>query len=96
MWQSHSMPLMEQFGQLEGLIFSGSSRSNGFGEIGVPQIPKLATGGVAYGPMVAQIGEYAGARNNPEIVTPENLMRQIIREETGSQKRGSNRKSYDH
>lgn len=55
----------------------------GYNPLSVPQIPRLATGGVAYGPMVAQIGEYAGARSNPEIVTPENLMRQIVREEAG-------------
>lgn len=71
---------------VRGIDILGFKPFEWLGEIGVPQIPKLATGGVAYGPMVAQIGEYAGARNNPEIVTPENLMRQIIREETGSQK----------
>lgn len=60
----------------------------GYNPLTVPQIPKLATGGVAYGPMVAQIGEYAGARSNPEIVTPENLMRQIVREETGGNSSG--------
>lgn len=36
--------------------------------------------------MIAQIGEYAGARSNPEIVTPENLMRQIVREESNGSK----------
>lgn len=58
----------------------------GYNPLTVPQIPRLATGGVAYAPMVAQIGEYAGARSNPEIVTPENLMRQIVREETEGSK----------
>lgn len=58
----------------------------GYNPLAVPQIPMLATGGVAYAPMVAQIGEYAGARSNPEIVTPENLMRQIVREESSSDK----------
>lgn len=58
----------------------------GYNPLSVPQIPKLATGGVAYAPMVAQIGEYPGARSNPEIVTPENLMRQIIREESEGSK----------
>lgn len=58
----------------------------GYNPLAVPQIPKLATGGIAYAPMVAQIGEYAGARSNPEIVTPENLMRQIVREESSSDK----------
>lgn len=58
----------------------------GHNPLSVPQIPRLATGGVAYAPMIAQIGEYAGARSNPEIVTPENLMRQIVREESSGSK----------
>lgn len=53
------------------------------GTIAVPQIPKLATGTVAYAPMVAEIGEYAGARTNPEIVAPSDMIRQIVREEAG-------------
>lgn len=46
--------------------------------ITVPQIPQLATGNVAYSPMIAQFGEYAGARNNPEITTPQNIMRETF------------------
>ena len=53
------------------------------GTISVPQIPKLATGAVAYAPMLAEIGEYAGARSNPEIVAPSDMIRQIVREEAG-------------
>lgn len=53
------------------------------GTINVPQIPKLATGAVAYAPMLAEIGEYAGARSNPEIVAPSDMIRQIVREEAG-------------
>lgn len=34
-------------------------------------IPRLASGAVATGPMVAEIGEYSGAKTNPEIVSPE-------------------------
>ena len=37
-------------------------------------IPRLASGTVATGPMVAEIGEYSGAKTNPEIVTPEDRM----------------------
>ena len=31
----------------------------------------MASGTVATGPMVAEIGEYSGAKTNPEIVSPE-------------------------
>ena len=43
-----------------------------------PRIPYLADGGVAYNPTLAMIGEYSGASNNPEIVTPQSLLQQII------------------
>jgi hypothetical protein len=33
-------------------------------------IAQLATGGIAYGPAAALIGEYAGAAHNPEVVAP--------------------------
>jgi hypothetical protein len=46
-------------------------------------VPKLASGGVLTGETLFIGGEYPGASTNPEIVTPENLMRKIFREEGG-------------
>jgi len=46
----------------------------------IPQIPRLADGGIIDSPTLAMIGE--DARTRPEIVTPEKLLRQIMREET--------------
>lgn len=34
------------------------------------QIPKLASGGIAYGNTIANVGEYANARSNPEVIAP--------------------------
>lgn len=57
------------------------------GAPGIPEIPKvdfanyipaLASGGVITQPTTALVGEYAGASSNPEIVTPENLMREVF------------------
>lgn len=45
------------------------------------RLARLASGAVLYDPTLALVGEYAGARMNPEIVTPERLMRQIVRQE---------------
>ena len=42
--------------------------------IGVPQIPKLAKGGVLTEATALIAGEYSGAKSNPEIVTPQNIM----------------------
>lgn len=44
-------------------------------------IPALAEGGVATGPTLAMVGEYAGARSNPEIIAPENKIRNLFRSE---------------
>lgn len=49
-------------------------------KISAPQIPLLANGGVITSPTVAMMGEYPGAKNNPEIVTPQNILRETIAE----------------
>ena len=45
------------------------------GTISVPQIPRLAKGGVLTEATAVVAGEYSGAKSNPEIVTPQNIMR---------------------
>lgn len=44
------------------------------------KIPAMASGGVITKPTVGLIGEYSGAKTNPEIVTPEKLLRNIVGE----------------
>lgn len=46
-------------------------------------IPALADGGVVRKPTMALIGEYSGAATNPEIIAPENKLRQIFNESNG-------------
>ena len=41
-------------------------------------LPKFATGAIAYGPTMGLFGEYSGAQNNPEVVAPLNKLRQLI------------------
>ena len=43
-----------------------------------PQIHYFAKGGIITEPTVAMMGEYAGAYNNPEIVSPQSLLQQTI------------------
>lgn len=38
----------------------------------------FASGGIVYGPTRALVGEYAGARNNPEVIAPLNKLRDMI------------------
>lgn len=41
-------------------------------------IPALASGGVATGPTLALVGEYAGASSNPEVIAPLDKLRSMI------------------
>lgn len=43
-------------------------------------LPRLAKGNVAYSPLVAQFGEYAGASHNPEITSPKSIMYETMLE----------------
>lgn len=45
------------------------------GTINILNLPRLAKGNVAYDETLAIFGEYSGASNNPEITTPQNIMR---------------------
>ena len=45
----------------------------------VPQIPQLATGNVATEPLIAQFGEYPGAKSNPEVTSPVSIMKDSFR-----------------
>lgn len=38
----------------------------------------MASGGIVYGPTHALVGEYAGARNNPEVVAPLNKLQSML------------------
>jgi hypothetical protein len=44
----------------------------------IMSMPKLAAGGMAYGPTTAMVGEYAGASNNPEVIAPLNKLKGIM------------------
>lgn len=50
------------------------------GLFGGSSIPGYASGGVVTKPTYAMVGEYAGAKSNPEIITPEDKMRQVFNE----------------
>lgn len=52
----------------------------GGGHIGLPHLPRLAQGGLVDIPTLAVVGD--SGPGNPEIVSPESLMRKVIREES--------------
>lgn len=43
--------------------------------------PKFAEGGLVYGNTIAQVGEYPGASNNPEVIAPLSKLRKILAED---------------
>ena len=45
---------------------------------GFSQVPALANGGIASGPTMALVGEYSGARSNPEVIAPLNKLQNMI------------------
>lgn len=49
----------------------------------LPDMPLLARGGILTSPTTALLGEYAGARQNPEIATPQSLMYETIQRANG-------------
>ena len=46
----------------------------------IKQVTAFADGGVVSGPTMALVGEYAGARNNPEVIAPLNKLRDLLPE----------------
>lgn len=46
-------------------------------------LPKFADGGLVYGPTLGLMGEYSGAKSNPEVIAPLNKLRAIIGEGGG-------------
>ena len=61
--------------KLKDINIMGLTPFNWVGTINVPQIPQLAKGGVLTEATTVLAGEYSGARTNPEIITPQNIMR---------------------
>lgn len=58
-------------------------------ELGEVKLPRLASGGLAYGDTAVEVGEYMNAKNNPEVIAPlsdlngimENAITKIIQEQ---------------
>jgi hypothetical protein len=48
-----------------------------------PEFEKFADGGIVYGPTLGLMGEYPGARSNPEVIAPLDKLRDLIRPSGG-------------
>ena len=49
----------------------------------IPKPKAFANGGIVYGNTFAQVGEYAGAANNPEVIAPLNKLKTLIQPAAG-------------
>jgi TP901 family phage tail tape measure protein len=49
--------------------------------VGTPTIPRLASGGLAFEPMLAIVGDNRNARQDPEVVAPSSMIASIVRDE---------------
>ena len=63
--------------------FAGAGIAAGFigmmqGLVGSVAVTPFANGGIVYGPTLALMGEYAGAKNNPEVIAPLNKLKSLI------------------
>ena len=50
---------------------------------GLASIPKFAEGGLVYGPTVGMMGEYPGARTNPEVIAPLSDLKNLLQPTMG-------------
>jgi TP901 family phage tail tape measure protein len=50
-------------------------------KLSIPEIPKLAMGGLVYGDSLVNVGEYAGARSNPEVIAPLDKLKDYMNNE---------------
>ncbi len=66
---------------------SGAGGGSGSGTVAKPTVNvnmAMASGGLAYGETLARIGEYPGARSNPEVVAPLDKLQSILERSGGS------------
>ena len=66
------------FGILTKLFPGSSIVFDGIGAFMGLAAPKMAAGGLAYGPTIAQVGEYPGARVDPEVISPLSKLKGMI------------------
>jgi hypothetical protein len=68
--------------------FAGAGIAAGFiammqGLVASVAVTPFANGGIVYGPTLALMGEYAGAKSNPEVIAPLNKLKSLIGDNGG-------------
>ena len=69
----------------KALGFSNIGGVGGLGDmLGSVLVPSFSTGGIVSGPTIGLMGEYAGARTNPEVIAPLDKLKSMIGTNGGS------------
>ena len=68
------------FGIASGFVAAATTMVEAIG------VMPFADGGIVSGPTLGLVGEYAGAKNNPEVIAPLNRLRDLI----GNDENGAN------
>lgn len=61
-----------------GLIAAASAAAAGAIQIATIKSQSFADGGIVYGETLATVGDYPGARSNPEVISPLNKLKSIL------------------
>ncbi len=65
-------------GGILGLVTGAIVAASGYAQVQAIKATPLAKGGIAYSPVNALVGEYQGARNNPEVIAPLNKLKDLL------------------
>ena len=68
-----------------GAAIAGNMGAVQIGMIASQPVPQFANGGIVSGRTLAEVGEYAGARSNPEVIAPLDKLRSMISDLGGGQ-----------
>ena len=66
------------FGAIAGAVAGGAAVGLFNSVLNKVKVPALATGGLAYGPTVAMVGDNPGANIDPEVISPLSKLKDII------------------
>jgi len=75
--------LQATFGTISGIgaaiaVTAGGAALKGLAGSLFSQTPKFANGGIVSGPTLGLMGEYAGARSNPEVIAPLSKLKDLL------------------
>lgn len=80
---SQFLPVPDPSSPVRGKIAAAASVAVGLGNVAKIATQKFADGGIVYGPTLGLMGEYPGARSNPEVIAPLDKLRDLITPSAG-------------